>query len=361
MKRAVILILIAAAIVALFVITDLESMSSAILSMPGEMFLALVALLVLNELVKGLRWAFFLRAARLDIRMVDGLSSYLAAQAATAIPGGSMLGARLAQEHGQVRMHQAASGLVGQALVDVWGISLLAAGAIFLTGQRPAQLLVPGIGVLLSLVVFTGLRSPRLRCAGIGFFGRWRVTRRFLPLEEDFLKHAATLMRSRTLAIGALFSVASTVLSALILLVITAALTDRGMTGGEAIYAHTVSVATRLVVPVPGGYGIGDASLAGMLNYIGIGLARATFIALAYRSVGVLFRTFLGLLILLARYPYLLVGPIDMPRPQPVGVRRWAPRPLARRVGLALVARSARMRAEPSTADVSSTTIHGGD
>ncbi|MDI3339468.1 MAG: lysylphosphatidylglycerol synthase transmembrane domain-containing protein [Sphaerobacter sp.] len=361
MKRTAILIVIVAALVALFLVADLQSLSSAILSMPGEMFAALLGLLVLNELTKGLRWAFFLRRACLDIRVVDGVLSYLAAQAATAIPGGSMLSARLAQEHGHVRMHQAASALVGQAVADVWAISLLAAAAMFLTEQRPAQLLVPGIGVVASLIVFAGVRSPRLRRCGTTVFGRWRRTRRFLALEEDFLAHAAALMRPRTLSIGGLFSASSTILSALILLVITDALTHRGISPGEAVYVHSLSVATRMVLPVPGGYGVGDASLAGMLNFIGIGLARATFIALAYRSVGVLFRTVVGVLVLVARYPYLLVGPLDAQRPQPVGVGRWAPRPLVRRLSLALLVRTGGLRVEAPVAELPRPTLPGGD
>jgi hypothetical protein len=73
----------------------------------------------------------------------------------------------------------------------------------------------------------------------------------------------------------------------------------------------------RQIIPVPGGLGISDASLAGVLNFIGIGLARAAFIALAYRTVGLIFRTALGLLVLVARYPYLIVGPLRVQASEP--------------------------------------------
>lgn len=352
MKRTIILLLMLAALVALFVGADLESMSSAILTMPGEMFLALVMLLIGSEVLKGLRWAFLLRAARLQIRVRDAVMSYLAAQAASALPGGSVLSARLAQEHGHVRMHQAASGLVGETVADMWALSLLASAAILITQQAPAQLVAPSFVFLIGWVIVFGVRSPRLRHWGMSLLGRWRLTRRFLPEEADFLHHSATLMRGRTLAIAAGLSVTVTILSALILLILTTTLTVRGMTIGEALYVHSLSVATRMVIPVPGGYGVGDAGLAGMLNYIGIGLARATFIAISYRSVGILFRTFFGLLFLITRYPQVLIGPLDVPRHQPVGARRWAPRPLVRQLSLAVLMRTAVMQVEPASSEM---------
>lgn len=324
MKRAVILLLVIASGVAFFAFANLESMSSAIFSMSGESLLLLIAMLAVAELIAGLRWAFFLRASRLDIRVIDGLTSFIASQAATAIPGGSLLSARLAEEHGRVRMHQAAASLVGQQIADVYALSLLAATAILLTEQRPVQLLIPGAAVLVAIAAVAGIRSRRLGAWLSCAFKRWRLTRRYLPHEAEFFEHSAALMRPRTLGIGTALSLLTTMLSAVILLLITDTLTQRGISPSEALYTHSLSVVARLAVPIPGGIGVSDASLTGMLNFVGIGLARATFIALAFRSIGLLFRTAFGLLILIARYPHLIIGTVRIPEEEPAPAPGWA-------------------------------------
>jgi uncharacterized membrane protein YbhN (UPF0104 family) len=323
-KRLIILILVVASGVAFFLVADLESLSSAIFSMPAESMLALVLLLIANEIIKGFRWAYFLNASQLDIRPIDGVTSYLAAQAATALPGGSMLSARLAQEHGHVRLYQAAAGLVGQAVADIFALGVTAAVAILLTDQRLFQLAIPILALVVAFGAIALIRSDRLAHWVTGFLERWRITRRFLPEEEDFRTHSAILMHTRVMVTGAAFSIATTLISTGVLLTLVNALTERGVSPGEALYAHSLSTVARMVVPVPGGFGVSDGSLAGLLNFIGIGFASATFIALSYRTVGVIFRTFFGLLVLLARYPYLLVGPLSVPSARPVRLPRRA-------------------------------------
>jgi putative heme transporter len=317
MRRYIIIAIIIASALFFYYVADLESMSSAILSMSAEAVFILLLLLLINEVIKGLRWGFFLRSSNLDIRMGDALTSYLAAQAATAMPGGSMLGARLAQEHGNVKMRQAAASLVGQMFGDAFGLSVMAALAIIITTQRNIQLVIPALTVMLALIAIKIIRSPTLSAKITRFMSRYRLTQRFSLQEEDFRHHTMVLMRPRVLAGGALFSIAATILSTGILMVITNSLTERGVNAGEALYVHSFSTVARVLVPVPGGYGVSDGSLAGLLNYLGIGFARATFVALAYRTVIMLFRTVFGLLVLIARYPHLLVGQLRVPTEEP--------------------------------------------
>lgn len=320
MKRFIIIALIIAAAIFFYQVADLESMSSAILSMSAEAVFVLILLLVANEVVKGLRWAFFLRASELDISTVDALTSYLAAQAGAAMPGGSLIGARLAQEHGTVRMRQATASLVGQTFADAFGLSVMAAVAIVATEQRGVQLLIPLITIGLALFATQIVRNLNLWQRMMDTAGRYRLTRRFLPTGEDFREHLVVLMRPRVLSTGTLYSFGATILSTAILLVLALSLTERGLNPYEALYAHSFSTVARVLIPVPGGYGVSDGSLTGLLNYLGIGFARATFVALAYRTVIMVFRTIFGLMVLVARYPHLLVGQLRVPERRPAAV-----------------------------------------
>lgn len=320
MKRLIIIALVIGVAIFFYQVADLESMSSAILSMTAEAVFVLILLLIANEIVKGLRWAYFLRASGLNISTFDALTSYLGAQAGTALPGGSLLGARLAQEHGNVRMRQATASLVGQTFADAFALSIMAAVAIVATQQRGIQLVIPLITVVLALFAVQVIRSLELWGRVMRFLGRYRLTTRFMPQSEDFREYLVVLMRARVLSGGTGYSLGTTVLSTAILLVLGISLTERGLHPFEALYAHSFSTVARVLVPVPGGYGVSDGSLTGLLNYLGIGLARATFVALAYRTVIMVFRTIFGLLVLVARYPHLLVGQLRVPEQRPAAV-----------------------------------------
>ena len=322
MKRFIIIALIIAAAIFFYAVADLESMSSAILSMSAESVFILLLLLLANEIVKGLRWAFFLRSSKLDISTFDALTSYLAAQAGTALPGGSLLGARLAQEHGNVKMRQATASLVGQTFADAFALSVMATIAIVATSQRNIQLFIPLLTAIGAIAVVQVLRNRGLGDRVIGFLGKFRLTRRVVPQSDDFRDYIVVLMNFRTLVGGSIYSIGATILSTAILLVLALSLTERGLHPFEALYAHSFSTVARVLVPVPGGYGVSDGSLTGLLNYLGIGLARATFVALAYRTVIMVFRTIFGALVLVARYPHLLVGQLRVPeeRPAIVGI-----------------------------------------
>ena len=111
LKWLVILSLTFAVGIAVYAVVGPHSLIRVIRYLPGRTACTLLILLIGSEIVKGLRWAFFLRGADLNIRVVDGLTSYLAAQAASALPGGSALAVRMAEEHGGIRRRQAASGL----------------------------------------------------------------------------------------------------------------------------------------------------------------------------------------------------------------------------------------------------------
>ena len=318
MKRIIIILLTIASAIAFVYFANLESLSSAVFSMPAGSLLLLVVLLATNEFVKGWRWGFLLRSSELPIRLVDGITTYLASQAATALPGGSMLSARLAQEHGNIRMRQAISSFVAIGVSDFFAPAGIAAVSIFLTGQRALQVIMPILTLSMGFAGIAIFRSQGIARFLTRIFMRWRITRRYVPQEAEFWERSALLMRRKVLMGAVGLSFISTMLSASILWVIANAMVERNISYGDGVYAHTFSMVARQIIPIPGGIGISDASLAGVLNFIGIGLARATFIALAYRTVGLIFRTFLGLLVLIARYPYLIVGPLRVPAHDPV-------------------------------------------
>lgn len=308
LKWLIILSLAIAAGCAVYALAGPHSLMMVIRYLPGRTAGSLLVLLLGSELVKGLRWAFFLRSADLNIRVTDGLTSYLAAQAASALPGGSALAARMAEEHGQIRMRQAASALVGEYIADTFALALVATVAILFTHQPSIQLLIPAITLLTGLGSIVVIRNQGLAQWLTATLSRWERTRRLLPKEEDFRRRTVRLMRWRVIAISTLYSLLATLLSDGILFTIVGIFSRRAAQPVEAMYVHSFSTIARMAIPVPGGYAVSDVSLAGLLHVVGLGLTSAAFVALAYRTAGILFRTCFGFLVLVVRYPHLLVG-----------------------------------------------------
>ncbi|MDQ3549352.1 MAG: lysylphosphatidylglycerol synthase domain-containing protein, partial [Chloroflexota bacterium] len=124
MRRIILIVIATAVLAAAIFYVDFSTLWSALAGLTTTTVVLLVILLFTGALVKSLRWAFYLRAAQLDISWRDGMTTYLAGMAAGAIPGGSWLPARLAQEHGSVRMRQAAAGLFVGFVADMIALAV---------------------------------------------------------------------------------------------------------------------------------------------------------------------------------------------------------------------------------------------
>uniref|UniRef100_A0A7C1K3R2 Flippase-like domain-containing protein n=1 Tax=Thermomicrobium roseum TaxID=500 RepID=A0A7C1K3R2_THERO len=310
MRRMLVLLVLAIAFgCAVWAFRDPDVITTTLSRLSPTVAFMLLALLGANELIKGLRWAWYLRAARLPIRLFDGLTSYLAAQAASAVPGGALLSARLAEEHGdgQVRLRHTTPPLLAQGLGDLIAVSLVAATGIALTAQSSLQFTVPVGGVLVAVLAVAAIRSERIASALTQALGKRRLTRRIVPAEEDARRTLLLLCRPHALGPGIAASIFSSLIAVAILLLLADAMTLRGLGPHEALYVHGMTMLAHLLLPIPNGFGTSELSLVGLLNVVGIGFARATAIAVTYRALGLGFRTMVGLLILVLRYHHLLV------------------------------------------------------
>jgi hypothetical protein len=298
-------------------------MWSAVVDMPRTALLLLVSILAVSTLVKAVRWAFYLRSAGLNISWTGGLTSYLAGMSATALPGGSFLSARLAQEHGDVRMREAAPAIFISMVADASAISLLALGMSTITDQGRGRFAIPMIGLLMAFVFVAMGRSERVWRFVDRLLGRFRPTRGWLPKEADIHERVSAMMRTPVLLRGVGLSILTTLLSIVFLYVVVNALTFRGIRVLEAAAIHTNAETVGFVLPISFGISVSDSSLVGMLNSLGIGWVRVMFIVLAIRSLNIIFRTVVGTVMLIVCYHGLLRSTMALER-RTRGVRRHA-------------------------------------
>ena len=83
---------------------------------------------IARALAQAARWSYYLRSAELPIRRRDAMTSFLAGMSLGWLPGGGLIAARLAQEHGRVRMRQAAPALLVKLVADLFVVATPAFG-----------------------------------------------------------------------------------------------------------------------------------------------------------------------------------------------------------------------------------------
>ncbi|CAN5814864.1 hypothetical protein BH23CHL2_BH23CHL2_34700 [soil metagenome] len=314
-KRVALILVVFATILGLVFLADVGLLVGLLDTLSASSLALLVGIFIAGAILKGFRWAFYLRSARLNIRWRDGMTSFLAGMSTSPLPGGSWLAPRLAQEHGCVRMRQAAPALFVSFIVDAITVPTLVLILFLATDQSRYSIAIPVIGITLGLVLLAMGRSFRVWSVVAQALSRFRFTRSWLPKERDVQARVQALLRPRVLLGGIAFSVGATILSAAFLLVLVNALTIFSKISlEEAIWVHTVSETAGIAIPIPGGFGVTDSSIAGLLNQSGIGLGRATFLALALRSSEAVFRVFFGTVVLFVRYDQFLLSALDVPR-----------------------------------------------
>ena len=324
MRRIILVVIATAVLAAAIFYVDFSTLWSALAGLTTTTVVLLVILLFTGALVKSLRWAFYLRAARLEISWRDGMTTYLAGMAAGAIPGGSWLPARLAQEHGNVRMRQAAAGLFVGFVADMIALAVLAASTILLMQQPRPRLLIPGAALVVATLLIAMGRSERLWYFVDRLLARSRFTRGLLPKEADIHEKVSAVMQAPVIARGVGFSLAATTVSVAILYLLVNGLTFTGIGVLQSVYVHSFSESAATVIPSPGGIGVIDSSMAGLLNSLSIGWVRATFVVLTIRSVDLLFKTAFGSVMLLIFYHRLLREVLQFKRrARKVGRHAW--------------------------------------
>jgi hypothetical protein len=251
---------------------------------------AIVVLLVAGaELLKGFRWALLLRASGLPLPIRDGLTSYLTAQSLSAIPGGPTVSVRLAGEHGAIRSSQAAASIIGERVADFGALGLLSIVAILLLDRVPVHWLVPGIAFLGAATLIGIFKWDRQahRLPNVLQI-RYSFAEHIIRAGDDLHQHAKTLPSARGLRTAVLLSAMTTLASASALLMVVSTAASSAFGPANALYVHVLSTTLRLAVPAPGGLGMGDMSIAGLLAVSGVRLTEIAAVVAMRRATAII-------------------------------------------------------------------------
>ncbi len=270
---------------------------------PRVPLLICALLLFCNEIVKGARWGTFLQASGVRIRIVDAISTSMASQALTVLPGHDFLAARLVEEHGQGRYHpkmrQATPALIARWITDAIALSLVVTVGVTYYRSFTPLTLIP-IPIALGLALLLRSKTPAKWIARQ--LSRWSRTAKLVRSEADFHRAARRVMRPRPLAAGVCYSTCCTFISALILYTLTRGFGSTSLSLPAALVTHSFSTFTAMASFVPCGFGVADGSTAAWMHYFGVGAGHIVLVTMTMRLVNIVVRTAIGIATLITRY-----------------------------------------------------------
>ncbi len=276
----------------------------------GSIFICAL-LIFATEVCKGARWGTFLHSCGVRIRMIDAISTSMASQALSVLPGNDMLAARLTEEHAGAndahgpRVRQALPAIVARWCADAIALSLIVtAGMTYYRGFEPYTLLP----IVLAVTVAMLLRAHAPAHWLVRRLGRWKRTQHLVRSEADFHRASRRVMRVRPLVVGVLWSMCTTALSAGVLYTLVHGFGGNKFSVSEAIIAHSLTAMASMVSFMPNGFGVADGSMAGWLHVFGIGARRIVLVTMTLRLLNIVVRTAIGVAMLLTRYRFMWDG-----------------------------------------------------
>lgn len=237
---------------------------------------------LVNHALRFLKWDFYLRLLAVPLARRQSLLIFLAGLTMAITPGklGEVLKAFLVRDLVGTPVSLTASVVMAERLTDVAGLLLLA--ALGLTALPYGAALLGAVAGILVLALLA-LRSRRLGDAAPRLLeGRGPLARLAGPFRL-FLGSGRTLLAPGALAFAVVLSVVSWFFECLALSVVLDGL-DVTVSLRAATFVYAFASLAGAVSMIPGGLGIAEGSLAGLLVALGASLPDAVAATLLIRA-----------------------------------------------------------------------------
>lgn len=309
------LVFLAALLVAALAFKQVRAVLTILTIFPPWAVALIVAIVLLTEVVKTLRWQFFVRASGIALPLGDAATSYLAAQAASVLPGSDLVRVRLAVEHGVPPR-------VGLTVsFAMWATDMMALPLLALAGYgkqlvaRWVLFLPLAVPVALLLLV----RSRRFACFVSRTLARYRLTRRY-ALSDAEIAHVTHLLTRRRVIVGGIgYAAVMRLLFAGTLVIVANVINDQPLRYETILSAQSLSTLAGALPLLSNAVSIG--SLVELLHTRGVSRALGFLITLTNQLTGMTINVAIGLVVLLLRYPALLSGKVPtIPDPSPASL-----------------------------------------
>lgn len=244
--------------------TDAEATALALARADAGLIALAVGLSGVNFLLRFLRWQRYLRALAIPIRRVESVRIFFVGFLLSVTPGkvGELAKAAMVEEASGQDAERVVAAVLAERYTDLLGMLVLASvGATVL----PAGLWLAGIGGVGALFVYGLVAWRGVGDALVRIVERLGPGRRVAPAIARVLESLRTLLRPAELGVGVGLAFGAWAAQAGSLMLSAAAI---GMPIGflHAAFTYAVSVLVGVATLVPGGIGVAELSMGGVLH-----------------------------------------------------------------------------------------------
>ncbi|GGK04736.1 TIGR00374 family protein [Lentibacillus kapialis] len=288
-------------VVAVFLLLgDLQKISGVLTEMPIS-FLGLAFLFTfLSYLMRLWKWHAFSKCAAFPVNLKENAWIFFIGLMMSITPGkaGELVKSYLLQRKAGVPIAQSAPIVVYDRLSDLLAmLALIGVGLLAYPAGIPSVIVV-----IFGIVVFFLLLGRHRLVAGmIDWVTRARRLRRFRVLLHDFYHQMLFFMQFRILSFSFGISVLAWFLECMSLYVIIQAF-GLDVSFVASILTFSLGTFAGALSMIPGGLGVAEGSIAGLLIYFGVASSMAITISLIIRFVTLWFGVILGIIVFILKH-----------------------------------------------------------
>jgi uncharacterized protein (TIRG00374 family) len=267
-RLSVAIVLGAVAYGALLLWADGRAMAGGFAQLTLEALARATALTCASFLVRLVRWQGYLRRLRLEVPLVESVLVFFSGLAMSITPGkvGEVLKSLMLRESSDVAIARSAPIVVAERICDLIGLLLLGGfGLLSLSGYAWTAAIVLVVPLALASVV----GSRRLGLWLIHLLTGFRRTRRFRDKLVEAFESLRELVTPVTLLWGTVLSVVSWGMQGLALAAIANDFAGVSLSVPAAMIAYAAPLLAGTLAMIPGGLGLTEASMTGVIVKFG--------------------------------------------------------------------------------------------
>lgn len=252
----------------LLMYAEFDALTSNVAALSAEVLATATLVASGNYVLRYMRWAYYLRLLRMRVRFVDSVLVFVSGFAMSITPAklGEVLKSVLLRDAYDIPIARSAPIVIAERVTDVTGLLVLGGiGAWRLPGGPwIAALCFAGALALGSLIAW-----PRLGVWAIELASKLPKIRRVREQLLDAHGALAQMMTRRALALGTLLSIVAWGTQGAALALIARGYSDVTLTLDAALLSYCAPLLAGTLAMVPGGLGLTEASMTGVLRALG--------------------------------------------------------------------------------------------
>lgn len=259
-------IAIAAAIgIAFSVYANIDELKKTIETFAYGILPLVLALSLVNYLVRFVRWQYYLKALKIDVPRGESFGVFMSSLAMSVTPGkmGEVVKSYFLKSLNSVPYSKSAPIIFAERVTDFLSLLIIALVGAYSIGQDKKFIIIFALIFVLGIVIIT---NRTLSMKIIGSAGKVRLFSKWMKPIETAYESSHTMLTGRVLAVSLLLGLVAWFSECVgFLLVLDGTDVHFKLLSASFIYAFSTVVGA--ISFLPGGLGVTDTSLAGLLIF----------------------------------------------------------------------------------------------